>query len=595
MSGRLLLGFDFVGAGNIGDDLMVEGFRLAITSLGIDRELVGCCAWDIESQRRRFPGIRWLRPSEFGVACVERRAGDVWVGAGGTPFQHSVGSWFLDWLEGHRGQIEACERRVLVGVGAESELGGAEGRFREIGDLFDVIVARDGHSARVLTEAVGIEARRVRVGADLANVALAGLRDGIGGTASFDLGLMPVADRGEREQHVALARFIERFDGSVAFVAGDGRELPGLETSLAAGAIEELQAGVAPPQVVTAPYADGSLAALIEHVGRCGALISWRYHGLLIGAWLGKRVAAVGRSSKVRALAEELGVAWRPGPIDAAGLRELAGAAHPVGGGTLQLLGKRAVAGVATAFGGAPGRRASISAVGPRLAQLEEMRSAAFAGLMDVLNEFAGAHGLRQFDTWSKIWEYPWIWHHALDLVSWPGTRLVDIGAELSPMPWLLATLGAKVTLIETDGQYAGLWTRLRDALGVEVDWHIVSDETLPLESTNADVVTSFSVIEHQPDKRRAIDEVARVLRPGGVFALSFDICEAEMGMTFPAWNGAALTMREFDEVVRGHRAFDATHARWNVEDIEPFLTWHRTTAPHHNYVTGAAVLIRRV
>jgi hypothetical protein len=52
--------------------------------------------------------------------------------------------------------------------------------------------------------------------------------------------------------------------------------------------------------------------------------------------------------------------------------------------------------------------------------------------------------------------------------------------------------------------------------------------------------------------------------------------------------------MREFDEVVRAHAAFEATGEAWNTNAIPAFLEWHRTTAPHHNYVTGAAVMVRK-
>jgi hypothetical protein len=65
--------------------------------------------------------------------------------------------------------------------------------------------------------------------------------------------------------------------------------------------------------------------------------------------------------------------------------------------------------------------------------------------------------------------------------------------------------------------------------------------------------------------------------------------------MAFPAWNGEALTLREFEEVVWAHPAFEVPGpASWNLEDVPAFLHWHRTTAPHHTYVVGAAALRRR-
>ena len=82
--------------------------------------------------------------------------------------------------------------------------------------------------------------------------------------------------------------------------------------------------------------------------------------------------------------------------------------------------------------------------------------------------------GLRTFTTWSKVWEYPWLWFNVLAGVRWPGLRLVDLGSELSPMPWVAAMLGARVTLVETDAKWVPLWQKLRAGLGVEViqGWH---------------------------------------------------------------------------------------------------------------------------
>jgi SAM-dependent methyltransferase len=211
---------------------------------------------------------------------------------------------------------------------------------------------------------------------------------------------------------------------------------------------------------------------------------------------------------------------------------------------------------------------------------------------MDRVNRFAEAHGMRTFQNWSKVWEYPWLWTHAIGHLPWWKLNVVDLGSELSPMPWFLASLGARVRLIEADPAYLPKWREWRNTLNVDVDWDIVDSETLPLPDAWAHLVTSFSVIEHQRDKAAAIREVVRVLKRGGTLAISFDICEPGMGMTFPAWNGAALSMHEFEAWVWSHPAFgNALPPVWNTADIPEFLAWHRQSAPHHNYVVAAAVL----
>jgi len=240
----------------------------------------------------------------------------------------------------------------------------------------------------------------------------------------------------------------------------------------------------------------------------------------------------------------------------------------------------------------------SVAACGPspspsaRLAAVNELESLGFQAFMAMINGLAAQWGLRVFTNWSKVWEYPWIWFNALYKINWQGKHFVDMGSEISPMPWLIALLGAKVTLIETDSQWIPVWKELKARLQVDLHWHIVTDENLPVSDASVDVVTSFSVIEHQPDKRKVIDEIDRVLKPGGILAISFDICEPDRGMSFPEWNGTALTMHEFETVIWRHPAFGNPYPpNWNLSDIPAFLSWHQMSAPHHRYVVGAAVL----
>lgn len=240
--------------------------------------------------------------------------------------------------------------------------------------------------------------------------------------------------------------------------------------------------------------------------------------------------------------------------------------------------------------------RPKIPPAGPRLASVAELESPRFTAFMAEMNAFARKLGLREFTNWSKVWEYPWLYFHGIDHFKWRGKHVVDLGSEISPMPWWLATQGARITLIETDAQWIPVWEKLRAQLGVDVTWHLVKDEKLPLPTASADAATSLSVIEHQPDKHSAMAEMARVLKPRAPLFISFDICEPELGMTFPAWNGRALTMREFEQELWRHSDFapPSSPIAWNTGDLASFRTWHLQSAPHHNYCTGAAVLVRR-
>lgn len=231
-----------------------------------------------------------------------------------------------------------------------------------------------------------------------------------------------------------------------------------------------------------------------------------------------------------------------------------------------------------------------------RLASVEELESPLYRNFMIILNFLAEQWNLRQCTIWSKVWEYPWLWYQGLNRVFWDKKELLDCGSELSPMPWFFALLGAKVTLLERDAQWIPLWQNLKEALGVNIGWHITEDEHLPFADHSFDVVTSFSVIEHQFNKEKAVNEVIRILKPGGLFALSFDICESALGMTFPEWNGKALTLNEFENLIWNHPKLDhgQEESPWNIDDIPSFIKWNLQAADHHNYTVGAALLRRK-
>lgn len=228
------------------------------------------------------------------------------------------------------------------------------------------------------------------------------------------------------------------------------------------------------------------------------------------------------------------------------------------------------------------------------LATPSELKNRRFEEIVRQVDEVATLSCVLKKTIYSRVWEYPWIWLQ-LETLQNRGLRILDIGSEKSPFPFFLARKGFDVIVSDVDTNRLRMWKRASHELGVSVEKDILDAQNLNILTASLDIYQSVSVIEHVPNKSQVIAEAARVLRPGGLLIMTFDICESDMGMTFPKQNGEALSMQEFDRIFQNSPWFETgvSQLPWNTKDIPDYLAWHRTTEPWHNYVTGGVVVRR--
>lgn len=229
-----------------------------------------------------------------------------------------------------------------------------------------------------------------------------------------------------------------------------------------------------------------------------------------------------------------------------------------------------------------------------RLASVNELKSERWCNFMQMQNSFAQKIGMVQYDSTSRLWEYPWIWFN-LEKYKGQNMSLLDIGTQRSPYPWLLAGNGFDVTVSDVTGIWKKDWLRASRLANVEVKQKILNAQYMKLQPASFDIVLSVSVLEHMTNKKRAITEAARTLKPGGMLIITFDVCEPEMGMKYPRKFERALTLKQFDSIISGCPYFDNEYVdvSWNTDDIADYLRWHIGTSHYHNYATAACIVRR--
>jgi ubiquinone/menaquinone biosynthesis C-methylase UbiE len=179
----------------------------------------------------------------------------------------------------------------------------------------------------------------------------------------------------------------------------------------------------------------------------------------------------------------------------------------------------------------------------PRIAWVDELqRQDLYRRHTDFNRDFLSAHGQAlakygrhwgqdPFKLWSRRWEYPYVAQRILEFAeSQPNDarmRVIDAGSGVTYFPYFICDKvpNAEVTCVDSDPSYPPMFDAINRNVGHRrVSFMEAMLQKLPLDNGAADVIACISVLEHTSNYGEIIREFARVLRPGGLLVLTFDL-----------------------------------------------------------------------
>jgi SAM-dependent methyltransferase len=179
----------------------------------------------------------------------------------------------------------------------------------------------------------------------------------------------------------------------------------------------------------------------------------------------------------------------------------------------------------------------------PRIAWVDELqRQDLYRRHIEFNQNFLSAHGQAlakygrhwgqdPFKLWSRRWEYPYVAQRVLEFAEAQGLndrmRVIDAGSGVTYFPYFLCDKipQAELICIDSDPSYPPMFDAINRNVGHRrVSFMQAMLQKLPLDAGAADAICCISVLEHTSNYGEIIREFARVLRPGGLLVLTFDL-----------------------------------------------------------------------
>lgn len=190
-------------------------------------------------------------------------------------------------------------------------------------------------------------------------------------------------------------------------------------------------------------------------------------------------------------------------------------------------------------------------------AELEEFSDSFLKNNVKLMNEKWISDPLHQ---WSRQWEYPYVLAKIQEFQSKTDQlRILDAGSGLTFFPYYLAKKFPKSTIIccDYDSKLIDRFKKINDSNAGKISFDRVDLHELPYEDEFFDLIYCISVMEHTDNYGQILKEFKRVLKPNGMFVISFDI-SIDGDRNLPV-NKAKIFLEKLNEIFTSTERLEVT------------------------------------
>jgi len=130
---------------------------------------------------------------------------------------------------------------------------------------------------------------------------------------------------------------------------------------------------------------------------------------------------------------------------------------------------------------------------------------------------------------WSRQYEYPFVYFHVRDYINnqqKSDLKILDAGSGVTFFPYYLCSNSPKIKVYccDYDLTHGQIFDNINKNLNLPNNFFPADIRRLPFGTSTFDIVYCISVLEHTDDYDIIIQEFKRMLKPNGLFIVTFDI-----------------------------------------------------------------------